>query len=146
MSGRTSYAAGELRAMLPHILIFNAAAVVVSVFIGAAFGFDWRVYTGLLTGNALMAANFLLIGLTAEKVVRCKDFRRGKQLASISYGLRYTGIFVILAGLLTIRVIDPIAAVIPLIYPKIYYTFFYMKLRSDEEEQDNDPDFDQYTG
>ena len=126
--------------MLPYILVFNGAAAVVSVFIGIAFGFDWKVYTGLLTGNVLMAANFLLIGLTAERVVRSKDFRRGKQLASISYGLRYTGIFVILAGLLTIKAIDPIAAVVPLFYPKIYYTFFYMKLRSHEEEQDNDAD------
>ncbi len=140
MNGKFAYAAEELKAMLPYLLIFNAAAVVVSVFVGAAFGFDWRVYTGLAVGNLIMAANFLLIGLTAEKVVRSRDFRRGRNLAGMSYGLRYAGMFAILAGLLTLGLIDPIAAVVPLLYPKIYYTFFYIRLNSDEEEQSNDAD------
>lgn len=141
MNGKFSYSVTELKAMLPYLLIFNAAAVAVSVFVGAAFGFDWRVYTGLAAGNLLMAANFLLIGLTADKVVKSRDFRRGRNLAGMSYGLRYAGMFAILAGLLTLSVIDPIAAVVPLFYPKIYYTFFYIKLRSHEEEQNNDADF-----
>ena len=141
MNGKFSYAAAELKAMLPYLLIFNAAAVLVSVFVGAAFGFDWRVYTGLVTGNVLMTANFLLIGLTAEKVVRSRDFRRGRKLAGMSYGLRYAGMFTILAGLLTIGAINAVAAVVPLIYPKIYYTFFYIRLNSHEEEQNNDADF-----
>ena len=132
--------------MLPYLLIFNAAALIVSVIIGAAFGFDWRVYTGLALGNLLMAGNFLLIGLTADKVVKSRDFRRGRNLAGMSYGLRYAGMFAVLAGALTIGAVDPIAAVIPLFYPKIYYTFFYIRSRSREEEQDNDADFDQPVG
>ena len=141
MSGRSAYAVTELKAMLPYLLMFNAAAVIVSVFIGLGFGFDWRVYTGLITGNLLMAGNFLLIGVTADKVVKSKDFRRGRNLAGMSYGLRYVGMFLILAGLLTVGAIDPIAAVVPLVYPKIYYSFFYIKTRSHEEEQNNDADF-----
>jgi|GEM_PF-1407419 len=141
MNKRFAYAGEELKAMLPYLLIFNAAAVAVSVLIGAVYGFNWRVYTGLAAGNALMTANFLLIGLTADKVVKSKDFRRGRNLAGMSYGLRYAGMFAILAGLLTIGAVDPFAAVIPLFYPKIYYTFFYIKLRSREEEQNNDADF-----
>ncbi len=134
MSGRTSYAAAELKAMLPYLLVFNAAAVIVAVCVGLGFGFEWQVYTGLITGNVLMTANFLLIGVTADKIIRMKDFRKGKQLGSVSYALRYIGIFVILAGLLTVKVINPVAAVIPLFYPKIYYTFFY--IRSEKGEND----------
>jgi len=133
-----TYAEAELKAMLPYLLIFNGAAAAAAVVIGIAFGFDWRVYTGLITGNALMAGNFLLIGLTAEKVTKTKDFRRAKNLAGMSYGVRYVCIFAILAGLLTLKVINPISAVVPLIYPKLYYTFFY--IRSHEEEQNNDAD------
>ncbi len=136
MNGRASYAAAELKAMLPYLLAFNAAAVIVAVCVGLGFGFEWQVYTGLAVGNLLMAANFLLIGVTADKIVKTKDFRRGKQLGAVSYALRYTGIFAILAGLLTIRVINPFSAVIPLFYPKIYYTFFY--IRSEKREKDTE--------
>ncbi|MCR4780529.1 MAG: ATP synthase subunit I [Ruminiclostridium sp.] len=134
MSGRASYAAAELKAMLPYLLAFNAAAVIVAVCVGLGFGFEWQVYTGLVTGNALMAANFLLIGVTADKIVKVRDFRRAKQLGSVSYALRYIGIFAILAGLLTIRVINPVSAVVPLFYPKIYYTFFYIRSEKEDKE------------
>lgn len=134
MKENNSYAVTELKAMLPYLLIFNGAAVAVAIFIGIAFGFDWRVYTGLVVGNILMTGNFLLIGLTAGKIVKVKDFRRGRNLAGLSYGLRYAGIFAVLAGLLTLKVINPISAVIPLFFPKIYYTFFYIRSEKEDKE------------
>ena len=132
------YSAEELRAMLPYLLLFNGTALVVCIILGLAFGFDWRVYSGLAAGNLLMLANFVLIGVTAEKVARCRDFRRGRSIAGISYALRYTGIFAALAGLLTIKAVSPVSAVIPLVFPKLYYTFFHIKLNSQKEEQNND--------
>lgn len=135
---KETYATEELRDMMPYVLFFDGAVLAVSVIAGIFAGFNWRVYTGLLTGNALMLANFVLIGVTADKVVKSRDFRRGRFIANLSYGLRYVGIFVILAGLLTLEAIELIPAVVPLFFPKLYYTFIYLNKNSRKEEQDND--------
>ena len=124
--------------MVPYLLIFNGIAAAVCAVFCIVSGFDVRLFCGLVTGNALMLANFLLIGLTADKVVKCRDFRRGRFIANLSYGLRYVGIFAVLAILLTLDAVALIPAVVPLFYPKLYYTFFYLrsnKSNSDEEEQ-----------
>ncbi len=134
MKIKETLAVSELRSMIPYLLILNAVTVVVCVIIGIVSGFDWRLYTGLAVGNALMVANFLLIGYTAERVVHSKDFRRGRSIAGMSYGLRYVGIFVILAGLLTIKVINPITAVVPLIFPRVFYTFFYVRMHKEDDQ------------
>lgn len=128
------YAAEELKAMLPTAAVLNGAVILVSVVIGLIYGFDWRVFSGLAAGNALMLANFILIGYTAEKTVKLRDFRRARFLGNLSYGLRYIGIFVILAALLTLDVIAVVTAVIPLFYPKVYYTFIYVRKHGKDEE------------
>ena len=129
---KAALAISELKKMLPYILVFNGAVLIVSVILGIFFGFDWRIYSGLLVGNILMTANFLGIGITAEIIVKAKSFKRGQFLGNLSYGIRYIGIFGILALLLTFGAVNPVSAVVPLFYPKIYYTFFY--LRKNEEE------------
>lgn len=127
--------AGELKGMIPCILMFNGAVVAVCIVTGLIFGFDWRLYSGLVVGNALMLLNFLLIGFTARKILQCRDFRRGRFMGNLSYGLRYIGIFAVLAALLTFELVSIATAVIPLFYPKIYYTFFYLKNNSHEEDK-----------
>lgn len=118
--------------MLPYILIFNGAALVVSIVIGIFYGFDWRLFSGLLVGNILMTANFIGIGITAELIVKSRNFKKGQFLGNFSYGIRYIGIFVILGALLTFELINPVTAIIPLFYPKIYYTFIYMRINKEE--------------
>ena len=127
MNRKSIQALTELKAMLPYIAAFNAAAVAVCSVVCVFFGFEWRLFTGLAVGNALMAANFLLIGMTVEKIIRVRDFRRGQILGGASYGLRYAGMFAVLAILLSLGLISPFTAVIPLFFPKIYYTFFYVR-------------------
>jgi hypothetical protein len=128
-----SITAEELKAMFPFIAITDGAVVLVSLVLGALSGFDWTVFTGLVTGNVLMLVNFVLIGFTTEKIVRCRDFRRARAIGSISYGIRYAGLFAVLALLLNFKVINPVTAIIPLIYPKIYYTFFYALTRGKDD-------------
>ena len=130
---KAAQALGELKNMLPYILIFNGAALLVSIIIGIFYGFDWRIYSGLLVGNILMAANFIGIGITSEIIVKSKSFKKGQFLGNFSYGIRYIGIFVILAALLIFELINPVTAIIPLFYPKIYYTFFYLRLNKEDE-------------
>ena len=128
------YTAEELKAMLPFIAATNGAALLVSVVFGFIFGFDWTVYSGLVVGNILMLLNFVLIGMTVDRIVRCRDFRRGRTIGSVSYGIRYAGLFAILAGLLTIHAVNIVTVLVPLCYPKIYYTFIYTLKRGKDDE------------
>ena len=128
------YTAEELKAMLPFIAATNGAALLVSVVFGFIFGFDWTVYSGLAVGNVLMLLNFVLIGMTVDRIVRCRDFRRGRTIGSVSYGIRYAGLFVILAGLLTIHAVNIVTVLVPLCYPKIYYTFIYTLKHGKDDE------------
>lgn len=131
---KAAQALGELKKMLPYLLAFNGAVIVFSIVFGIIFGFDWRVYTGLLVGNILMTANFIGIGITSEMIIKAKNFKKGQFLGNFSYGIRYVGIFVILAALLTFELINPVTALIPLFYTKIYYTFFYLRLNKEDEK------------
>ena len=133
MKKRKNQAAEELRNMLPMILAADLIMAVSVTIIGFYSGFDFRLYTGLVAGNLLMAANLLLIGVTAEAIVKTRQEKRGQFLANLSYGLRYIGIFVILALLLTFKLVSPFTAVIPLFYPRIYYTIAALRGKYDEE-------------
>lgn len=132
MKKRKNQAAEELRRMLPMILAADLVIALSVTVIGFSAGFDFRLYTGLIAGNILMAANLLLIGTTAQAVSRTRDPKRGQFLANFSYGARYVGMFVILALLLTFGLISPFTALIPLFYPKIYYTIGAFRNESDE--------------
>ena len=133
MKKRKNQAAEELRQMLPFIVAADLVIAASIAVIGFSAGFDFRLYTGLLAGNALMIANMLLIGVTAGAIIKTRQQKRGQFLANLSYGLRYIGIFVILALLLTFKLISPFTAVIPLFYPRIYYTIEAFRGKYDEE-------------
>lgn len=122
----------ELKNMLPALLIYNGLLLAGIIAVSFLEGFDWRFYTGVLVGNALMAGNFLLIGATANRILASRNSNKGRFFGNLSYGLRYIGIFAVLAILLTFEFISPFTAVIPLFYPKIYYTLD--ALRHDPEE------------
>lgn len=126
-------AAEELKEMLPFVLAADLVIALSVTVIGFCSGFDFRLYTGLVAGNVLMAANMLIIGITANAIVRTRQQKRGQFLANFSYGARYIGIFVILALLLTFKLISPFTAVIPLFYPRIYYTIAAFRGKYDEE-------------
>lgn len=120
--------------MLPSVLAYNGAVLLTILAAGFAFGHDWRLYTGLLVGNLLFAANILLIGVTAVSIVRTREVKRGQFLGNFSYGARYIGTFLILALLLTFDLISLFTAAIPLFYPKIYYTVRAFRQKNDDFE------------
>lgn len=134
MNKQKNPAMEELREMLPSVLAYNGAVLLTILAAGFAFGHDWRLYTGLLVGNLLFAANILLIGVTAASIVRTREVKRGQFLGNFSYGARYIGIFLILALLLTFDLISLFTAAIPLFYPKIYYTVRAFRQKDDDFE------------
>lgn len=133
MKKHRNQAADELKEMLPSLLLYNLLVLLSVTAIAFAFGFDWRLYTGLAAGNALMTANMLIIGITANAIVRTRQQKKGQFLANLSYGARYIGIFAILALLLTFELISPFTAVIPLFYPRIYYTVAALRGKYNDE-------------
>lgn len=135
MKKQRNQAAAELQGMLPMLIAFNVVMVVSITAIGFGTGFDYRLYTGLIAGNALMIANFLLIGYTAELISKTRNPKRGQFLANFSYGARYVGIFAILVLLLTFELISPFTALIPLFFPKVYYTLGAFVNKTDEDKK-----------
>lgn len=132
MKKHRNQASDELKGMLPFICAANLIIILSVIVIGFSSGFDYRLYTGLIAGNILMAANFLFIGVTANVISKTRDRSRGQFLANFSYGARYIGMFVILVILLTFDLISPFTALIPLFFPKIYYT---LKAFTDKGEE-----------
>lgn len=122
MKKRKNQAAEELREMRSFIITADLIIILSVTAIGFYSGFDYRLYTGLAVGNLLMLANFLIIGITANAITRTRQQKKGQFLGNFSYGARYIGIFVILALLLTFDLISVFTAVVPLFYPRIYYT------------------------
>lgn len=133
MKKRKNMAVDELKEMLPTIIVFNVLIILSIVAIGFFSGFDYRLYTGLITGNILMVVNFLIIGVTAGAIARTRQQKRGQFLGNFSYGARYIGIFIILAALLTFDLISPFTAVIPLFFPKLYYTISALRGKYKDE-------------
>ena len=133
MKKRKNLAVDEIRKMIPTLLIFNGILLAGIIAISIIGGFDFRLYSGLVAGNALMVGNFLLIGVTADAISRTRSFKRGQFLGNFSYGLRYIGIFVILAALLTFDLISPFTAIIPLFFPKLFYTIEAFRGKYDDE-------------
>jgi len=123
-------ALGELRAMLPFFAVCDGVILIISGICGL-FGLnaDWRVITGLLAGNAVTALNFLLIGVTAGYVIRRKNVQRAKTFSGFSYGARFIGMFAVFGALLYIKAVNPVTALAPLFYPKLYYTLSALKSR-----------------
>ena len=112
--------------MVPMFLIVNGVALIGLAVYGFFDGITWRAFTGLLLGNILCAGNFILMGASATKTVMQATEKQGKAHATVSYGIRYIGLFVCLAIGLYFKVIDIIPAFVPLFVPKLHYTIKYV--------------------
>ena len=112
--------------MLPMFLIVNGAVLIGLAVYGFFEGITWRAFTGLLLGNILCIGNFILMGAAATKTVMQATEKQGKAHATVSYGIRYIGLFVCLAIGLYFKVIDIIPAFVPLFVPKLHYTIKYV--------------------
>ena len=79
-----------------------------------------RVWLGAAFGALLAIANFAIMSLGAAKATRSAagegDVKGGQTARRLSYILRYLVMFGLLALLAKLNVIDPVAAVIPLVF------------------------------
>lgn len=127
----------ELKAMIPTVLISNGLILIGISLYGIFEGTTWRALTGLLLGNLLFAGNFILAGAGAVSTITKATAKQGKVYATLSYGARYIGLFLCLAGALRLDIIDIIPAFLPLFIPKIHYTVQYVFFGKEYKDLDN---------
>ncbi|MDR0222342.1 MAG: hypothetical protein LBI38_02250 [Oscillospiraceae bacterium] len=116
-------ALAELAGMVPAFLVLNGIVLVTSGIAGIAgvAGVDWRIFTGLAVGNVAGALNFYVMALVAGRAVQSRIARRARVNTAVGYGARYIALFVIFGILITLRLINPVTAVLPLLYPSLHY-------------------------
>jgi uncharacterized membrane-anchored protein len=116
----------ELRAMLPFFLVTDVLIVIIcTVYIFFSGNADYTLFTGLLLGNIAAAFNFYFMARAAGKLTtRGEDAAdKPRRTMGVSYGVRIIVLFVVYYGLMTLGVINPITALIPLLFPSFYYKF-----------------------
>lgn len=96
--------------------------ILLSVLMEAVFliagAWSYKVLLGNIFSGAISAANFLLMGVTVQKAVE-KDEKEAKTAMKLSQSLRTLMLFVALVLGLTLPCFNPVAAVIPLFFPRI---------------------------
>lgn len=72
-----------------HIAVGTAAGVAVMLAVFALIGrADWGVVVSGLLGGVLAVANFLLLGVTVQRVANQSDEGRGRKMMQFSYNMR----------------------------------------------------------
>jgi hypothetical protein len=124
----------ELKNMFPFALFCNGLVLIICAvygFIGGDVNFSY--FTGLLFGNIVGALNFYFIGFAAGRLVRRGAMRgavrgaghgaRAGVTAGFFYGVRYLVMLALYWVLASLGVINLFVALVPLLYPSLYYKF-----------------------
>ncbi len=112
----------EIRSLLPYFLALNAVYFGVLTVLFFALGHNWTYFTGALYGDILCAANFYLLGLTAEKSLTKGSPKAAQTYMNTMYCLRYLGLFLAMTAAAVIPAVDLISALVPLFFPKLAIT------------------------
>ncbi len=111
----------EMRSLLPYYLAVAGVYFAVILVLFFALEFDYTLILGAIWGNIVCIANFYLLGKTAQIAVR-KSPKAAQTYMNTMYCLRYLGIFATMTTAALLPFFDLIAAVVPLIFPKIVIT------------------------
>lgn len=127
-----------------HIALGTAAGVAVMLGAFAALGrFDLTVAAGGLAGGAVAVANFLLLGLTVQKITGEANAERGQKLMQFSYSMRMLLMALWLILAVSLPVFHWVAAAVPLLMPRVtiavmQLTGMYKKDEQKGEETDHE--------
>ena len=88
-----------------------------------SWNFNFGVFTGLLIGNACSVLNFYLLGYTAGKAIRRKNPRKARSYFRFGYAARYLTMFTLFGLLITLKLVNPVAVAVPLLFPSFHYKF-----------------------
>jgi len=103
-----------------------AFSLILSVFMEAVFLIIGKWELSVLFGNILGAAtavgNFLLLGITVQSAV-LKEEKEARNLIKLSQTLRFFLLIVIAIIGYLVPIFNPIAVIIPLLFPRIAIAF-----------------------
>lgn len=108
----------EMRSLSPYFLLISGVYLAVTIVLCFALDFDYALPIGAVYGTLAAAANFLLLGKTAQKALRKRSEKAVNTYMSTMYALRYLGLFAVLTLGAIAPFISLITAVIPLFFPK----------------------------
>ena len=100
-------------------LILSAAMQAVFLLLGK---WEYTVLLGNILGAGAAVLNFFLMGITVQIAV-AKEEKEARQTVKTSQSLRMLLLMVILVLALVLPCFNPIAAVIPLLFPRIAIIF-----------------------
>lgn len=103
------------------------SVIMESVFLIAGM-WSYKVLIGNILGAAAAVGNFLLMGMTVQKAVT-KDEKGAASLMKLSQTLRNMMLLVTAVLAIVLPFINPVAAIIPLFFPRIAITLIPLRDR-----------------
>ena len=123
-----------------HIALGVAVGVAAMFAVFALLGyFDCTVALGGLLGGGVAVANFLLLGLTVQKITNEANADRGQKMMQFSYSMRMLLMALWLILAVSLPVFHWVAAALPLLFPRLtiavmQITGVYKKEQNNEEK------------
>ncbi len=114
--------------------------IVLSVIMEAVFliigMWSYKVLLGNILGAAVAVANFLLMGITVQKAV-LKEEKDAATLMKLSQTLRNMMLLIAAVLAIVLPFINPVAAIIPLFFPRIAITLIPLRDRNKNNGKEN---------
>lgn len=116
------------------VFVFGNALLLAALLVYCLVSGDayWKVLTGLAVGNIVSAANIYITGTLATLLLKKKKSKQASFSGNMYYALRYIGMFVVLAGAMALDVVNLVALMLPLFFPKIHYFLHYSSKNPDD--------------
>lgn len=124
----------ETRYIAGVVIILSVIMEAVFLIIGM---WSYKVLLGNILGGTVAVVNFLLMGITVQKAVQ-KDEKDAATLMKLSQTLR--NMMLLIAAVLAIALpfINPVAAIIPLLFPRIAIALIPLRDRKNNNGKEND--------
>lgn len=90
-----------------------------------------NVFIGAVVGSALAVANFFLIGYSVQRALNTDEDEQAK-LMRTSQTIRLMVIALIVVVCLAVPKLDPIATLLPLLFPRIVIFFRSLVIKKDD--------------
>ena len=123
-----------------HIALGVAVGVAAMLAVFALLGrFDYTVALGGVLGGAVAVLNFLLLGLTVQKITGEANEERGRKLMQFSYSMRMLVMALWLILAVSMPFLHWVAAALPLLFPRLTIAVMqiigvYKKEKNNEEK------------
>lgn len=127
------------KAVIDNTVYIATTTLILSVLMQAVFlviaKWNIRVLFGNLLGGAAAVGNFFAMAMTVQKAVD-KDADKAKAYMKLSHTLRFAVLVIVVAfGCVFKSVFDPIAVVLPLLFPRVGVMLYpiIVKRRNDKQ-------------